>query len=136
MGCSGSVAYDEYTLEIRTQTQTAEDLGAKTEGFRPSGRTLRNNELDDLRAFGFWLDGEDDDESWSVCSYMWETAPTKDVIPPGVPLPPGRRLHEKHLRRMNKFLDGVTLYPNELREIVQKKRTRFQSTDEISTFQA
>ncbi|CAE7565818.1 unnamed protein product, partial [Symbiodinium sp. CCMP2456] len=89
-------------------------------------RTLRNNELDDLLAFGFWLDGEDDDESWSVCSYTWETTPTKDVIPPGVPLPPGRRLHEKHLRKMNKFLDDVTLYPNELREIVQKKRTRNQ----------
>lgn len=134
MGCSGSVACDEYTLELRTHA--AGDLGAKTDGFRPSGRTLRNNELGELLAFGFWLDGEDDDESWSVCSYTWETAPTKDVIPPGVPLPPGRRLHEKHLRRMNKFLHDVTLYPNELREIVQKKRTRFQSADEESTFQA
>ena len=36
-------------------------------------------------------------------SYDWR----EDDHPSGVPLPPGRKLHEQHLRRMNRFMRKV-----------------------------
>ncbi|CAE7804194.1 unnamed protein product [Symbiodinium sp. CCMP2592] len=43
-------------------------------------------------------------------------------LPPGTIIPPDRRLHERHLRKMNRFLQDVELAPRTFTGIVKSKR--------------
>ena len=86
MGCAASVS--------KLQEVPSPDLELKTVEY--------NSEVSD--AF-FQLTQEDqidfqDGHLEIYKSYDWR----EDDYPSGVPLPPGRALHEQHLRRMNRFM--------------------------------
>ena len=54
----------------------------------------------------------------------WDSAAWADA-PDGVPLPPDRRLHEKHLTQMQTFLQDVRKAPRVLVKTIRVRRATF-----------
>ena len=62
------------------------------------------------------------DESQRILS-SWDSAAWGDGAPRNVPLPPDRRLHEKHMKHFQSFLQEVRRSPRVFVKVVRTKRT-------------
>mmetsp|Transcript_2177 Transcript_2177/g.5167 ORF Transcript_2177/g.5167 Transcript_2177/m.5167 type:complete len:159 (-) Transcript_2177:51-527(-) len=52
----------------------------------------------------------------------WDSASWRRDLPPGTVIQPDRRLHERHVRKMNRFLQDVELAPKTFSGIVRSRR--------------
>ncbi|CAE7487862.1 unnamed protein product [Symbiodinium natans] len=52
----------------------------------------------------------------------WDSASWHRDLPPGTIIQPDRRLHERHVRKMNRFLQDVELAPRTFSGIVRSRR--------------
>ncbi|CAE6916479.1 unnamed protein product [Symbiodinium natans] len=57
----------------------------------------------------------------------WDSTTWRGQVPSGVPRPPGRSLHEKHLNRLDLFRKNVEIAPDVFSDIVTARR---QASDE------
>lgn len=90
MGCAASVSKCKVVPEMRLEHKTVE----------------YDSEVSDAASFQLTKDEQIDFHDGDLAtykSYDWR----EDDHPSGVPLPPGRKLHEQHLRRMNRFMRKV-----------------------------
>ena len=60
----------------------------------------------------------------------WDSAAWEDV-PEGVPLPPNRRLHEKHVKQMQAFLQDVRTAPRVLVKSIRIRRATARSGADV-----
>eukprot|EP00434_Breviolum_minutum_P036393 symbB.v1.2.032242.t2/scaffold3784.1/size51792/3 len=54
----------------------------------------------------------------------WEVHDVPKGYPPNMLLPPDRKLHEKHMKKLNKFLKRTEKLPSTLTDSVEEKRER------------
>ena len=52
----------------------------------------------------------------------WDSATWNHELPRGVPRPPNRLHHERHLKIMNSFKNKVEQFPDEFTDIVSSRR--------------
>lgn len=89
-GCAASVSKCKVVPEMRLEHKTVE----------------YDSEVSDAASFQLTKEEQIDFHDGNLPtykSYDWR----EDDHPSGVPLPPGRKLHEQHLRRMNRFMRKV-----------------------------
>ena len=121
MGCASSAPpkatqpLPPFKMDIKTQTTQSQLAGQHAIHFVAAQKQLdlsphssRSNS-----------EGADPEDSWQV---------RVREVPPGFPgdklLPPDRQLHDKHMKKLNKFLKGVEQSPLNLAEDVDRKRSK------------
>ncbi|CAE7233308.1 unnamed protein product [Symbiodinium natans] len=52
----------------------------------------------------------------------WESASWHHDLPPGTVIPPDRRLHERHVQKLNRFMHNVDIAPLAFSGMVRKRR--------------
>lgn len=63
----------------------------------------------------------------------WEVRDVPQGFPKGKLLPPDRKMHDKHIKKLDKFLKGIEESPSNLAEDVGRKRSKGNGGKDVSS---
>ncbi|CAE7454351.1 unnamed protein product [Symbiodinium natans] len=77
---------------------------------------------DFVRATSAGSSGKGTASTVDTVSSSWDSEAWRRDLPPGTIIAPDRRLHERHVRKMNRFLHDVELAPKQFSGIIRSRR--------------
>mmetsp|Transcript_11109 Transcript_11109/g.20966 ORF Transcript_11109/g.20966 Transcript_11109/m.20966 type:complete len:134 (+) Transcript_11109:69-470(+) len=116
MGCANSAGVHQHEVKIQhDDAESVASVSTKAESNAVTTRTSTSKTSTSLSALS--MDVLDLDSSWE-----FEKCPI--AVPDGMVVrrPPTRKLHEKHVKHLNKFLRSVEKDPDKLKEQVKQRR--------------